>query len=367
MGVHDAEPTFVTTDPSRVMVGEVETDQVVGSTVDVRVSNARVLHGCAALGTPGHYGLAARGQTAIVTEAAAETGVIESMPTPAPAGATVGECGMRTDEVTARVVPGATEDSFQVRDFAGALTLLSTDKTNGTHVTAWRSTCARVDALVSDSVAPTAVGAFPYVVLATDGQCDVTLGAGAVLANLPTAIGCAGRKITFKIVATGGGNLSVTPFGAQQIDLAGAGVPYVLTVLNSSVTIKSNGAGWDVVALQPFNANHAANHLNAGADPVRVTVRTPAAGACAIVVGDHHVRAASLGAGAVAATLYAADAAAVGRVVTVIKVDVAADDVNVTPFGAELINGANAAFPLAAQWNSVTLLCVAVGQWEVIA
>ena len=209
--------------------------------------------------------------------------------------------------------------------------------------------------------------AVPYAVLATDEALDVTSGAVSDDVDLPTAVGCAGRTISVKKVDAGAGVIAVDPAGVEHIEGLGAGNPYNLTAQYQGVTLRSDGAKWNVVTSTTTTAAHAALHLNAGADPVRLTVRTPAAGACAILTTDHYVRAASLGAGAVAATLYAADAAAVGRVVTVVKVDVAADDVNVTPAGAETINGVNALYALAAQWNSVTLLCVAVGAWEIIA
>jgi hypothetical protein len=209
--------------------------------------------------------------------------------------------------------------------------------------------------------------AVPYVVLATDEALDVTSGAVSDDVDLPTAVGCAGRTISIKKVDAGAGVIAVDPNGVEHIEGLGAGNPYNLTAQYQGVTLRSDGTKWHVVTSTTTTAGHADTHLNAGTDPVRLTVRTPAAGACAIATTDHYVRVDSAGAGAVAATLYAADAAAVGRVVTVVKVDAAADDVNVTPAGVETINGVAAAYTLAAQWNTVTLLCVAVGQWEIVS
>lgn len=219
-------------------------------------------------------------------------------------------------------------------------------------------------------VPPTAVDfgvTAPYTAVAADKTIEVTTGAVSSDVDLLTAVGKAGYVVCVKKVDAGVGTVSVDPSGAEVIEAAGAGVAYVLTNQGESVTLQSNGTQWYILHTNIAPAAHAATHRNAAADPIRRVVRSPVAGACAIATTDEYVRVDSGGAGAVAATLYAADAAAVGRVVTVTKIDVAADDVNVTPAGVETINGVAAAYALAAQWNSVTLLCVAVGQWEIIA
>jgi hypothetical protein len=188
-------------------------------------------------------------------------------------------------------------------------------------------------------------------------------GAAPIQMQLPAAVaGIIGREYVIKNIAVAAA-ITVLRAGADLIDGA---VNVVLPLQYDSVTIRCTAVGaWSIVERYPIAAAHAATHLNGAGDPIRQTVRTPAAGACVIAVTDHYVRAASLGAGAVAATLYAADAAAVGREVTIVKIDAAADDVEVTRAGADTINGGAGPHLLAAQWNYVTLICVAVGQWEI--
>jgi hypothetical protein len=306
---------------------------------------------------------------ALVTEAvwttATLTGVdTDALATAAVAMPTAGTAIPTTEKAAASGVATLSATSKVVQDPANAQTTAASGKIPIAGVTG-----AIAPAWIPD-VAPTAVDfgvTAPYTVLITDQVIEVTTGAVSGDVDLPLAITSPGRIITIKKVDAGAGTVSVDPNGVEVIEALAGGAPYVLGNIGETVRLQTTGTKWYVLGTTLAPAAHAASHKNAGADPKLTTIRTPAAGACNIATTDEYVRAASTGAGAVAATLYTADAAAVGRVVTVMKVDVNADDVNVTPFGGELINGANALYALAAQWNSVTLLCVAVGQWEIIA
>lgn len=71
---------------------------------------------------------------------------------------------------------------------------------------------------------------------------------GAMVANLPTAVGQSGEILEFKRTTTNTNNLTLTPFGGQTIDgaaslvLGGPGSAYEVTRL------RSDGANWMVVS-----------------------------------------------------------------------------------------------------------------------
>lgn len=70
---------------------------------------------------------------------------------------------------------------------------------------------------------------------------------GPVTINLPTAIGISGRQEKVKNITALTHPISVTPFGAEQIEDAGAGVPWIMLTPREFVVLESDGANWMVV------------------------------------------------------------------------------------------------------------------------
>ena len=98
-------------------------------------------------------------------------------------------------------------------------------------------------ALVSFPVLDT-TPATPYVA-GVPQYVFITTGAVAFAVTLPTAVGIAGRLYTFKKIDAGIGAVTITPNGAETIDLA---ANYSLAASQKYVTIISDGAVWWVVA-----------------------------------------------------------------------------------------------------------------------
>lgn len=88
-------------------------------------------------------------------------------------------------------------------------------------------------------------------------------------------------------------------------------------------------------------------------------------GAYTLTDADTHVEADATSA-ALVVTLPAAVAGNVGKQYTIAKKDSSANTVTATAAGSDTINGA-ATYVLAAQYDTVTLRCVAAGEWRVIA
>lgn len=221
---------------------------------------------------------------------------------------------------------------------------------------------------------PTAVdfgATAPYVVLATDKVIEVTTGAVSDDTDLPTAVGCAGRIITVKKVDGGIGVVSVDPSGAEVIEALGAGVPFALSVQGESVTLQSNGVKWYVLHTTISPAAHAAaTHYPSGSDEYKPpAVDTAAATPFAVLATHRTLLCAATGGADQVVNLYAAGAGVVGRRLTFVKTDVNAHGIVVTPNGADTINGLNNATlsTLTAQWDHLTLECVAADAWMIVA
>ena len=69
----------------------------------------------------------------------------------------------------------------------------------------------------------------------------------AVTINLPTAIGISGRQEKIKNITALTHPISVTPFGTEQIEDLGAGVPWIMLTPREFVLLESDGANWMVV------------------------------------------------------------------------------------------------------------------------
>jgi hypothetical protein len=279
---------------------------------------------------------------------------------------TAGTCIPTTEKAAASGVASLSATSKVVQDPANATATPTAAKIP------IATAAKRLDGWTAHGVAPTAVSVFPYVVLDTDGTLNVTLGAGAVVAALPTAVGCAGRELTVKIVATGGGSLAVTPDGTEQVEDAGAGVALAMATLNQTFTLKSNNVGWDIINAHPVPAAHAATtHRNGQSDEIKLPpVDTAAATPFAALVTHNVILGAATAGFDQVVNLYAADAAAVGRTVSITKEDVNAHNVVPTPDGADTIDGVNAAgasSTVTVQFGFVDLQCVAVGAWRSMA
>lgn len=74
---------------------------------------------------------------------------------------------------------------------------------------------------------------------------------GNIVLTLPTAASSfangSGRIYHIKKISNDANTVSITPAGSEQIDLGGAGTPKVISVFNATITIQSNGTGWDIL------------------------------------------------------------------------------------------------------------------------
>lgn len=74
-------------------------------------------------------------------------------------------------------------------------------------------------------------------------MCDTS--GGSFIGNLPTAVGISGKRYTFKRIGTDYNYVTITPNGGESID--GAATTLLLRTPNESLTIMSDGAGWQVI------------------------------------------------------------------------------------------------------------------------
>jgi hypothetical protein len=84
----------------------------------------------------------------------------------------------------------------------------------------------------------------PYPVSATDQKmvCDCT--GGNIIVNLPTAIGINGRVLTIKKMDITTNTVTITPFGAQTIDIQ---PNYVISIPNDSISVEADSGNWWIV------------------------------------------------------------------------------------------------------------------------
>lgn len=125
-----------------------------------------------------------------------------------------------------RLFQDAADSIFKVKDNAGVITPIA-----GGFVQ-WQVTAPIVGAT--------------YTITATFETVRVQP-SGPVTINLPTAIGLEGRQEKVKNITALTHPISVTPFGTEQIEDLGAGVPWILLTPREFVVLESDGANWMVV------------------------------------------------------------------------------------------------------------------------
>jgi hypothetical protein len=246
-------------------------------------------------------------------------------------------------------------------------------------------------------------------VAATTSTEFVTTGSGAaVVRTVPTAVGCAGRRITFIKADSGTTAGQIASTGGQTF--GGAASPLTLATRYHGWTIESDGANWQATyvcnTVAPIaGAEKAAasgvaslsagslvvqNPASASATPAidtipitdhtlgvlaagfrrRIVVDSLAATPYAVPASaDTILGAATAGADQVA-NLPAADASLVGHVIRITKEDANAHNVVPTPNGANTIDGvaaAGASSTVTVQFGFVDLECVAAGAWRSMA
>ena len=94
---------------------------------------------------------------------------------------------------------------------------------------------------------PVAPSSFPYDVQPTDRTVLAPGGGSVSRVNLPTAVGCAGRRITVKRTETGLSTVDVYPQSGEEIDNNGTGNPVSLGVVNF-LEAESDGTKWWIVS-----------------------------------------------------------------------------------------------------------------------
>lgn len=215
-----------------------------------------------------------------------------------------------------------------------------------------------LDAWMTAGRVTTVPGAYPYTVLVTDGvvACDGGAGPGNVVVNLPVLATFTGNSpLVFKLVASTGGGVDLTPDAAETIEGLGAGAPYNLLAVGQVVALKPNAAhtGWDLLTAFPVVEQI-------------VAPTVPGAYPYAILAGDRWILADDhTGAGDNVATLPAATGS--GRVISfVLRTIDGAGTFQIAPQAGEQINalGAGTAYTaLDAVGDCLSLLDAGAGQW----
>lgn len=80
---------------------------------------------------------------------------------------------------------------------------------------------------------------------------NVSASGGAVTANLPTAVGCAGKQFVVKKTDSSANAVTLDPNSSETVD---GGSTWVLSYQNHSIVVESDGANWQIVAAGPLRA-----------------------------------------------------------------------------------------------------------------
>jgi len=393
--------------PDFLGLGTCSADEASGY-VEVKVSDVEQRN-CRSLSDQGFYSMLAKGTVVMIVRDPDDNraGWVISTAQADAADAVAGQEGLLGGTIRLRIVEGS-PDKLQVYDTTAAAMIMEIDRTNGAVVVGWKAG-AQAPLLASQKAAASGVaslsagslvvqnpenatatptaskiaisdaaglldawtrlgkvttvpGAYPYVVLNTDGMIALDGGAGPgnVVATLPElGAWTSNSPIIFLLSASTGGGADLTPDAAEAIGALGVGVAYPLLQVGQVVCLKPNAAhtGWDIVFALPVTE-------------VLVPPTVPGAYPYAVLAGDRTILGDDhVGAGDNIVTLPPATGS--GRPLTfILRTIDGVGTFQVDPDGVELIDalGAGVAYTaLDAVGDTVTIKDAEAGQWRSIA